>query len=257
MPLLLLAALLFAPIASATPDEPEEVPEVDVSSYRSELVLLDDGDGHLIAFRESAPREVVFFGDRKHLYEVQSNGSSASGTDQFHVNILDFRDDTRRASFSLREGTYSMGCGDQRKPMTLVPQAEAKRIVASATFHEHRWRRNAVALYRDEYGVYYFIDRATGDDRNADHRVYVGWQGQILRSPLKMLASDSLGRVYSAGNGTRRLVITGDTVRYIEGDAVRELHALDLVMDGPYLYTQLGVYPKVPHGNPCDAWLVE
>ena len=40
---------------------------------------------------------------------------------------------------------------------------------------------------------------------------------------------------------------------YVENDKARTLHALDLVRDGPFLYTELGVYGAEPHGTPCDV----
>lgn len=246
-------ALTLPSVAQATPDLPEQVPAVDVSAIADKLEILDDGSGNLIAFRRDEPRETVYFGTKEHLYQLQIVSSSASGDTQFDVSALDFRAPDRRASFSLRDGVYTMECADVTRPLRALSAAEAKTVARGAVFHEHRWRRNAVALYRDEYGVYYYIDRATGDDEDVDHRVYIGWRGQILRAPLKLLASDSLGRVYAAANGARRLVITGDKVRYIEDATERTLYPLDLIMDGPFIYGPLGVYGDVPHGTPCDV----
>lgn len=249
--------LLLSLLAIASPDQPEKVPEYDVSAFADRMVVLSDSDGHLVAFDGDNPRDQVFYGDKEGLYALQIQGSSASGDERWSVTALDFRSPRRQTGVTFKEGHYEMSCADATRALEPLAKAEAARIVSKATFYQHRWRRNAVAAYRDEYGVYYFIDRATGDDLTADHRVYVGWQGQILRSPLKLLASDSLGRVYSAGNGVRRLVITGDKARYIEGDKERELLKLDLFMDGPYIYTDLGIYGDAVHGTPCDVLLAE
>lgn len=253
-----LSATLLAWLANpavASPDQPEQVPLVNVAPFADELVFLDDGAGNLIAFRRDAPREQLWYGDRKRLYALQVVGSSASGDSAWDVTAIDFRSPTRQTGVSLRDGGYQMTCADASRALRPLPADQARGIARTATFHEHRWRRNAVGLYRDDYGVYYVIDRATGDDEDADHRVFIGWRGQVLRSPLALLASDSLGRVYSAANGSRRLVITGDQVRYVEGDTARALHALDLRRDGPFLYGKLGVYGDAPHGTPCDALL--
>jgi hypothetical protein len=245
--------LPFLLLTLALAEAPDEVPVTDVSAFVDDIAVLDDGDGNLVAFRRSAPRDTVWFGDADHLYALQVFGSGASGDQAWSVTARDFRSTTRQTSVSLRDGAYRMACADVTKPLTPLPAASAKRIAKKATFHEHRWRRNAVGAWRDEWGVYYFVDRASGDDTDVDHHVYIGWKGQILRAPLKLIASDSLGRVYSAGNGTRRLVITKDEARYVEGDELRVLHALDLIMDGPFLYTDLGVYGAEPHGTPCDV----
>lgn len=244
--LLLLCALAFA-------EAPDEVPVVDVSDFVDDIAVLDDGAGNLVAFRRSAPRDTVWFGDATALYALQVYGSGANGDDSWDVTAIDFRSETRKTSVSRRGDVYTMACAGNEKAMTALDAGAALKIAKKATFHEHRWRRNAVGAWRDEWGVYYFIDRATGDDRQIDHHVYIGWKGQILRAPLELIAMDSLGSVYSAGNGTRRLVITGDEARYIEGEDRRVLYPLDLVTDGPFLYTDLGVYGAEPHGTPCDV----
>lgn len=240
-------------LSAALAGAPDEVPVIDVSDFVEDLVVLEDGDGNLVAFRRSAPRDAIWFGDSDDLYALPIFSSGASGDERWSASARDFRSPTRATSVQLRDGAYSMSCADKDKPLQPLSATAALRIAKKATFHEQRWRRNAVGAWRDEWGVYYFVDRATGEDEDVDHHVYIGWKEQILRAPLKLIASDSLGKVYSAANGARRLVITGDEARYVEGDDKRVLHALDLVRDGPFLYTELGAYGAEPHGTPCDV----
>lgn len=248
----LLVAVSAAP-ALASPDTPEDVPVVDVSARRDRLIVLDDGAGHLVVVDPEALDEATFFGDRTHLWRLQVYSASAEEGRSFDVTALDFRARDGHTSVSWRDGAYAMECEGATRALRRLPNDEARAVVRAATFHEHRWRRNAVGFYRDEYGVYYFIDRATGDDEDADHRVYVGWRGQMLRSPMTLLASDTLGRVYAAANGTRRLVLTRGEARYVEDTVERRLYELDLTRDGPLAYGPLGVYGDAPHGTPCDV----
>jgi hypothetical protein len=251
--------LLLTSLALASPDLPDEtpgiVPIVDVSGHRDRFVLLDDGAGHLVAVLPDGPSELTFYGDARHLWQLQVYASSSEQGVSLDLTARDFRARDRNAGVHLRDGVWSMSCADVTRALTPMSADKAREVLATVSFHERRWRRNAVALYRDDFGVYTFIDRATGDDEDADHHVYMGWRGQVLRTPLKLVASDSLGRVYAAGNGTRRLVLTRDEARYVEGATERVLHALDLVQDGPMLYGPLGVYGDAPHGTPCDALL--
>ena len=246
-------SLLLTALATASP--PDEVPVVDVSEFTDDIAVLDDGEGNLIAYRRSAPRDAVWFGDREHLYALNVYSSSASGDESWSVMARDFRSPTRQTSVVMRDGDITMACADNQRALTPLSPSDAQRVARRATFHEARWRRNLVGAWRDEWGVYYVIDRASGDDDNRDHRVYMGWTGEMLRSGLSLIAADSVGRVYAGGNGTYRLVITGDKARYIEGEGSRELHTLDLTYDGPYLYTDVGVYGDAPHGTPCDVLL--
>jgi len=257
IPVALLAGLLLpsAP-AHASPDQPEQVPIVDVGTRRDALLVLRDDDGNVVLIDRDAPDERTFYGREWQYYQLQVYSTSSDGNTAFDVTALDFRAQDRRTSVSLRDGAYTMTCqGQSRALKPVTDKAQRDALLKGATFHSYRWRRNAVGLYRDEYGVYYFIDRATGDDEDADHRVHIGWRGQILRAPMTLVASDSLGRVYAAANGTRRLVLTRGEVRYVEGATERVLYELDLVRDGPFIYGPLGVYGSAPHGTPCDVWL--
>ena len=248
--------LVLTALALANPTT-EDVPIIDVSEYVNDIAVLDDGEGHVIAYRRSAPRETVWYGDAHDLYALQVNSSSASGDERWSVKAVDYRSEDRTTSVAYRDGDFTMACAGTTQSLSPLSEQASQRVAQRATFHEHRWRRTVVGAWRDEWGVYYFIDRATGEDDALDHRVYIGWTGQTLRAPLQLIASDSLGRVYSAGNGTRRLVITQGEARYIEGGDQRELHALDLYRDGPFLHTGLAVYGDTPHGTPCDVLLPE
>ena len=238
--------------ALASPDQPEQVPIIDMKQRLSSLVALDDGQGHRVVV-DPKDLDVAFYGDTHDLWRLQVFSSSSEGEASFGITALDFRAQNRRASIAFSAGAYRMECEDVTRTLTALPTAAARAYLESVVFHEHRWRRNALALFRDEYGVYYYIDRATGDDLDADNRVYVGWRGQMLRAPMTLIASDSLGRVYSAANGARRLVQTGDQVRYIEGAVERVLYALDLSEDSSFIYGAFGVYGDAPQGTPCDA----
>lgn len=244
------AAACVATPAHASPDMPEQVPLVDVKGRA--LHALDDGQGHRVVV-DPADLDTVFYGDAQDVYQLQVVSSSSESGRSFDITALDFRARDRHASVSFADGVYHMGCEDVRRALTPMADAASRAFLGSVRFHAHRWRRNAVALYRDEYGVYYYVDRATGDDMDADNRVYVGWRGQMLRAPMTLVASDSLGRVYAAANGARRLVQTLDQARYVEGEVERTLYALDLVQDGPFIYGPLGVYGDAPQGTPCDA----
>ncbi len=238
--------------ALASPDQPEQVPVIDMKPRLASLLALDDGQGHRVVV-DPKDLDVAFYGDAHDLWRLQVFSSSAEGDTSFEITALDFRAQNRNTSVGYRDGAYRMECEDVSRTLTALPAAAARAYLESVTFHEHRWRRNALALYRDEYGVYYYVDRATGDDLDADNRVYVGWRGQMLRAPMTLIASDSLGRVYSAANGARRLVQTRDQARYIEGAVERVLYALDLTEDAPFVYGPFGVYGDAPQGTPCDV----
>ncbi len=249
-----LALLLTPARALASPDTPEVVPSVNMTDALDRLVVLEDADRNIVVI-DPADTDRSFFGTRERVWQLQVIGGSSAGDSALSVTARDFRTLERYTHVIQRDDAYEMSCDDATRPLRRLPDAEARALVKALPFHEHRWRRNAVALFRDEFGVYYYVDRATGDDTDADHRVYIGWRGQMLRAPMALVASDSLGRVWAAANGARRLVVTNDQARYVEGSVERVLYALDLEADGPFLYGNLGVYGAAPHGTPCDALL--
>jgi hypothetical protein len=249
----LLLAIVSLPSAAAPKDLP---PVQDVSSTLDRLTVLEDERGNIVVFDREAPRERIWFGDPQRVYRLSVRGSGATGDGDFSVSVDDDRAPNGLAEVRYRAGAYEMSCGSATTALTLRPPDESRAMVGRLSFHEPLWRRRPVQLLRDEYGVYYAIDRGVDEEGRKDHHIYVGWIGQLVRSPLKLVAEDSLGRVYSAANGTRRLVITGSEARYIEGSTERKLHLLDVDgRDRPLFHVGLGLYPDIPRGTPCDALL--
>lgn len=248
---MLTSLLLTAALAS--PDTPEELPRLDVSAFMDELVILDDGSGHQIAYRASAPRESIWYGEKGSFYQLEVYSSSSNGDTTWSVGATDRR--VWDGVGVLRKGDeYSMTCGSLSASLTRLPANSARSVLKKAKFYGSRWQRPYVGAWRDEWGVYYFVDRSSAGEE-VDHRVYIGWRGQMLRAPMRLVASDTLGRVYSGNNGTRRLIITNGAATYIQDDERRALYALDYGRDRELLYTGLGLYADAPHGTPCDALL--
>ena len=86
---MLTSLLLTAALAS--PDTPEELPRLDVSAFMDELVILDDGSGHQIAYRASAPRESIWYGEKGSFYQLDVYSSSSNGDTTWSVGATDRR----------------------------------------------------------------------------------------------------------------------------------------------------------------------
>ncbi len=156
-------SLLLLASAVASPDMPEQVPTVDLSGHTGTLLVLDDRAGNIVVVDPKSSDEWAFFGDRTRVWRLPTLGYSAEGDTAFDVWARDFRAKDRATTLNFRDGKYTMACDGNSRELFLLPPDETKKVLASVTAHEQRWRRDAVAFYRDEFGVYYFIDgrRAT------------------------------------------------------------------------------------------------
>jgi hypothetical protein len=237
------------------------VEEVDVREVRNQLRVFQDDTQKILVMVPFGDNDWVFWGEPNGvLYQQPSLFSSANGTESYEYGLIDRRYNStyRGISAQYRDGKTFVTCGETRLELNPLSIADGEARLKGAQFAAPFWSRNAHFLARDDYGVYYYIDKAnTHDDQQvpeSSYRVYIGWKGEILQAPLSMVAQDSVGEVYGMPNGDRRIVINRQVGRYFDGDDVRELHTLNLHIDSILMYRDGGVYDKARHGTPCDRF---
>ena len=102
-----------------------------------------------------------------------------------------------RESDSKGSGQWQLLCGDDPVPLTVVDSKEAKNILKQASFHSEFWNRRPIALARDEFGTYYYVDEHDSDPDPERIHVYTGWMGDMSKSKLMLVARDSKGTIFS------------------------------------------------------------
>ena len=156
------------------------------------------------------------------------------------------------ASFWLKDGVYTLACGDRTTVFKPTAEEQAKTVLATAVFKPPRWKRRAYALARDESGTYYYVDRARDDDVK-DFRLWAGPRGQLKPLPMTNVVSDSEGDIFATRSGELRLVLDKQESFWVKGKVRAPLKFLPLDDNVRLIYSDLGVYAGEPLGTPCDV----
>jgi hypothetical protein len=253
----------FLSIAPAQSEEPAPVREVDVSAVRDQLRVFKAENEHILVLVPFSNGDAVFWGKPNDLlYRQEPLSSSADRPESYSISLIDRRYPRRGYSiqYPVKERT-TVVCGPDHLALSPMDLAEGEELLKGAQFVLPFWKRSAHFLARDDYGVYYFIDKANYYDDTpipeSSYRVFIGWKGEILQSPLKMVAQDSVGEVYGMTNGNRRVVINQGVGRYFDGDEVRVLHTLNLYADSQLMYRDNKIYGNARHGTPCDSFFAQ
>lgn len=264
---LLLANLL------AQPFETGPVP-FDVSAALPDLKVVTDGKDHYMVFQSKMGLSgMLFYGDGKTFYRLRSPGGGSSGDESFNFSLWDprFANRPEKSGFSMKTDEklgkqYEVSCGSRTTAMTLLPEADATKLLKAAAFKGPLWTRAPMRLLRDDSGVYYFIDIQRSDDyEHRDHRVFSGPRGKMKMLPLKSVVDDSEGVVLATRDGSLRLVAGSRTtdsdekvnskhLKWVAGK--REVNLIDVPIDytsnAALIYNDLGVYDGQRLGTPCD-----
>jgi len=252
--------LALALSGSVFAKRPVAVQEIDVSSVRDQFEVYKVSSGQIIVLIPFGDTDMVFWGKPNGvLYRQQVRGSLSDVEEgKFELVVVDRRFSGSGYSLDLNNGDRFVTCGTDRVELTPLDKSTGESLLSGAQFTQPLWNRESHYLARDDYGVYYFVDKALNHDdskiEESSYRVFIGWKGEILQSPLKMVAQDSVGEVYGMTNGNRRIVINNGHGRYFDGDEVRPLHALNVYVDFKLMYRDGGVYGNALQGTPCDLF---
>jgi hypothetical protein len=224
---------------------------VDVSEFREHMVVLTDGDGHyLITAPVSKHYSWAFVGDGKKFYKMRGFGGGLQAGTSYSYRFWSPRF-SNRASIEWRNKKWTVSCGQREVEVSVVPDDEAKKMIAEATFHEPLWKRSAYRLARDDRGTYFYIDRARDDYGGRDWHVYKGQKGNLKKLKMKNIVHDSEGDIFSMKKNKKRLIVDNETAVWIDGKKRTELVFLPLLPNLELIYAELGVYVD-ELGTPCD-----
>ena len=246
------ALLIACAVATAANADPKPR-AVDIKPIRDRLVVLKDADGGVYAVvneRGSEPR--VFYGNAKVLHEAVLDGGRSRDGDAWSVSVMAPRTSYPFMAFIERkqDGTYRRSCGNDGPvaELAVLGGDKAKAILDGAKFLTTQVIRRPHLLARDDRGVYYYVDVLRDQYGGRGHRVFVGKKGALKQLPLTDVASDTAGEVFSTKTGDLRLTWTRDggdkkpTAQWIRGERKNELVFLDVYMNQPLIFRDLGIY---------------
>jgi hypothetical protein len=255
-----------APEAPAPPAKPTDT--IDISAYRSELIVLTDDDGTVFVVRprvSGSDTGPVFVGDGKVFYEQSIIGASAdgsSGTWSYATWAPRVPGNTTAQIWADANKKYSITCGQEKSTeLRLLAAKEAARILTSAEFRPRLFQRRPHLLARDDDGTYYYVDidrdergnRASASERRYQHghRVFVGKKGAMKELPMKNVVADSEGEIYQTKRGELRIVTEDSkTGTWVRGRKKTPLKILDRDENRYLIFRELGVYGFI--GTACE-----
>jgi hypothetical protein len=255
-------AVAAGAVASADP----KPSAVDIKAIKDKLIVLSDAQSNVyVAYWDgdkatTTPR--LFFGSSKtkQLYEQiiigKSTNESAWDIDTWAPRLKDMHPGALRY---LADGTYQRYCsGQDDAGLTQLTGDKAKAVVDGYTFLTSALVHRPHLLARDDSGVYYYIDKVAAAYGGNGYRVFVGKRGAMKQLPLVDVATDGGGQVFSTKLGDLRLVSDTSSsdgsgklrVSFVKGDKRTELVWLDLDVNSPLIFKDLGVYDFI--GTLCD-----
>ncbi|MDQ3334079.1 MAG: hypothetical protein M4D80_02880 [Myxococcota bacterium] len=256
------AALLWATVSFARAD-PAPKP-VDIKDMKEKLLVFKDAEGGIyVVFNEKQMDKRVFYGTvrDKVLYDQILEGGGGTDGNAWYVSVS-----APRTTYPFmgsvgrrKDDTFFRSCGGGSKAtdadLTQITGDKAKEILEKYKFLTTPIIRKPYLLARDDRGVYYYVDVLRNIYGGSGHRVFVGKKGALKQMALTDVTSDSAGDVFSTKTGDLRLVHTvvegkaKPTAQWIRGEKRSDLIYLDLYMNQPLIYRDLGLY-KIP-GTIC------
>ena len=258
----LMVVLAAAPAMKPPAPVPTKLELTD--AQRKATQLLTDGKGHYVAVvlnDNKVPESgMYFYGDGKQFFHLRAPSSGSDGSEgTWNVTLWEPRETWGQSGIqkTARDG-YNATCGNRTVKLTVVPAADAGKLVEAATFNQPRWTRRPYRLSRDDKGNYYFVDyqRNDADFRDEgtkkDLRLYVGPRGKLKLQAMTNIVSDSEGEIFSTKSGELRLVSNPGDTKWISGKSEIKLLNLPVEDNAKMIYTELGVYDRELLGTPCD-----
>lgn len=251
LPTILTTALVLAVAVPVFADDGDRDP-VDISKVKDKLKVLTDGDGHYLVVVHDRSDHILFYGDGKKFYKQRVfsrfyDGGNKNYSARFWSPRVNSQSDLQH-----KKGKWFVECKKRKTSLTELPAADAKKIIDDGTFMDVYWQRTAYQLARDDRGTYYYVDRFRDDFGGKGHRLFIGQKGNLKKTKLTNIVSDSEGDIYATKKGELRFVSGEKSYTWIRGDDKTELKRVPVEKNVELIYDELGVYLGESFGTPCD-----
>jgi hypothetical protein len=232
-----------------------QVEKMDVGDKKA-LRVYSDGKKHLVTVtlpKEGGMPESAWYGDGKNFYRLRVRGGGADGSEgTWNLSLWEPRTPNANASLDYRDRKVKVGCGERNTELATLKAEDADKLLEGATFYTYRWTRQPYLLARDERGNYYFVDMLRDVDGKKDMKLYIGPRGKLKVQQMTNIVSDSMGDIFSTKSGELRLVANNDELKWVQGKDAQKLTRVPIDDNHVLIYTDLGVYERMPLGTPCD-----
>jgi hypothetical protein len=243
------------PSAPPAPEAPKgqnfdpKIKAVPSSATLALTQVFGDGRGHFLAIEpKSGSSTNIFFGTAAGVYQQKIESSGRNGPRASFAFADPRYVDGWQRQIIVEADTASVQCGEDRKlEYKLLRAADAAPAYKAPVFAQ-LLKVFPVALGVDGNGVYYYVD-STGGQRPA-HRLFIGKKGTPLLTAVDTAVRAVDGRAtYLTASG--KLVVKEKTMEWVANGSTIAIDAMNLYVNAPMVFTELGMYPKALQ-TPCD-----
>jgi hypothetical protein len=250
-----LAALALSLLHADPPANSPPTEKLNLSDLKGTFFAFTDGKKHYVVVeveKEQTVPEWAFYGDGKSMYRLRVKGGGGESGVSWSLALWEPRTISSNCHLDYKAGKLKIGCNDRTTELTRIPPDEGKQVIDAASFFSYRWTRQPYLLARDDKGSYYFVDMERDVPGKKDMRLYIGPRGKLKLQQMTNIVSDSVGDIFSTKTGELRLVANADAMKWVQGKEELKLTKVPPEDNHILIYTDLGVYERLPLGTPCD-----
>jgi hypothetical protein len=251
----LVLAALAVWLLHAEPTNMPPTEKLDVSDKKATFYAFTDGKKHYVIVQMSKDKPIpewAFYGDGKSMYRLRSRGGGGEAGVSWNLALWEPRNISANAFVDYRDGKLKVSCNDRNTELSRVLADDAKKLIDAVDYYSYRWTRMPYLLARDDKGTYYFVDMERDAPGKKDMRLYIGPRGKLSRQQMTNIVSDTEGDIFSTKTGELRLVANVDSLKWVQGKSELKLTHVPVEENHVLIYTDLGVYDRLPLGTPCD-----
>ena len=156
---------------------------------------------------------------------------------------------------------------DVKKSFKSLNMGEAQAILSKVRLFEpiyttHKPHR----LFRDDWGVYYYIEENKSPQRSERYRLWMGYRGAMKLVPVITAAVDTEGLVLISKDAAIRLISKRSTQRsnqqnseqfgayWTDSQTQKSLLEVPIDMNQGVIFNELGIYDQLYMGSFCDSF---
>ena len=233
----------------------------------------------------------ILVGTQNIFHEVKVVSSSSNSTDytfswstydahsitKYSHQSLSFKPDLSGSlpenfqALELRKAKLNFSCSQEingvvsevKKELKSLPYTEVNKLLTQARFYKpvyttHRAHR----LFRDDWGVYYYIEENKNPAQGQRYRLWMGYRRAMKLIPVITAASDSEGVVLVSKDAAIRLVADNRQLSnqnkenygayWTEGNKQKVLLEVPVDRNQGLIFNELGLYDSLYLGSFCD-----
>jgi hypothetical protein len=156
---------------------------------------------------------------------------------------------------------------DVKKSFKPLNMGEAQAVLSKVRLFEPIYTTHKpIRLFRDDWGVYYYIEENKSPQRAERYRLWMGYRGAMKLVPIITAAVDTEGLVLISKDAAMRLISKRSNQRsshpnserfgafWTDTQTQKNLLEVPVGMNQGVIFNELGIYDQLYMGSFCDSF---